>query len=203
LKFEKNIIVKINKQSKDERFLNHRVSNCSKRLKIEPCRKFVEQFAPDDCILYVGIDWEEFERAEAIKKGWLPYSVEFPLCWDKKWISKVEIFDWLTQENLIPPRLYGLNFAHANCGGFCVKAGKAQFKNLLKHFPLRYQKAEEEEEEFRQIPTCENTTILREMVNGEKQKITLKELRERLQSEPKQLDLLEDWSGCGCFTNNI
>jgi 3'-phosphoadenosine 5'-phosphosulfate sulfotransferase (PAPS reductase)/FAD synthetase len=153
---------------KDEKFLNHRVSNCSKKLKIEPCRKFIEQFTHDECILYVGIDWEEFERAEKIKTGWLPYKVEFPLCGGDKWLSKVDIFDWLHAEKLIPPRLYSLGFAHANCGGFCVKAGKSQFKNLLKHFPLRYKKAEEEEEEFRQIPTCGNTTILRETIVGEK-----------------------------------
>ncbi|MGL5806817.1 MAG: hypothetical protein ACRC11_15490, partial [Xenococcaceae cyanobacterium] len=102
------------------------------------------------------------------------------------------------KEGLSPPRLYQLGFAHANCGAFCVKAGKAQFANLLKHFPERYKYHEQQEQEFRELLGRRDIGILREQKNGELKIISMAEFRERIESAPKQLELF-DWGGCGCF----
>lgn len=185
---------------KDKRWLSHRGSACSKELKQNQCRQFLENHPdlnPENTVLYVGIDWQEYERMEAIKKGWHPWKVEAPLCFDP-WLDRKAVFDWLKKEGLSPPRLYQLGFAHANCGGFCVKAGKAQYANLLKHFPDRYKYHEQQEQGFRESLERHDIGILREQKDNELKILSLAEFRERIESAPKQLELF-DWGGCGCF----
>jgi len=46
-------------------------------------------------------------------------------------MMKDEMMAWLVREGIALPRLYGLGFSHNNCGGFCIKAGQANFKLLL------------------------------------------------------------------------
>ncbi|MFD9066740.1 hypothetical protein ACFVZ3_35065 [Kitasatospora purpeofusca] len=67
----------------------------------------------------------------------------------------------------------------ANCGGTCVRAGKAQWIKTLHLFPERYARAEEQEEEFRRANG--NYAILREQRDRVVYPITLKELRLREQ----------------------
>ncbi len=112
---------------KEKKYFNHRVAPCSKYLKQIPCREYVENFNPENVTLYVGIDFNEYDRMEGIKKGWNPYRVEAPLCWGDNWLDKEQIKEWAREENLRLPRLYDLGFSHSNCGGFCIRAGKGQF----------------------------------------------------------------------------
>lgn len=58
-----------------------------------------------------------------IKDGWI---VKAPLC-DPPYINKNEMIKNLRLLGIKPPRLYSMGFAHNNCGGFCVKAGKGHF----------------------------------------------------------------------------
>ena len=53
--------------------------------------------------------------------------------------------DWQIE----PPRLYLLGFPHNNCGGACVRQGRAEWERLYKCFPERYQAREEWESEQR------------------------------------------------------
>ncbi len=173
----------------DERFLgNSRVDPCSKILKRNMSRKYVKQFDPAEVILYLGIDWSESHRIERAHKLWLPYKMEAPLC-EKPYISKKEMLNSLPIEI---PNLYKLGFPHNNCGGFCVKAGHAHFRNLLKTLPNLYAYHEGKEEEIREY-LGKNVAILRDRRGKQTKPLTLKEFRER------NCEGTEDWGGCGCF----
>lgn len=55
---------------KEARFLgNSRIAPCSHKLKQEVAEKWVkENFNPDECVLYLGIDWTEDHRTKAPQK---------------------------------------------------------------------------------------------------------------------------------------
>lgn len=186
----------------DKRWLgNSRIAQCSHLLKQQPCLQWLKQFDPEHkATLYVGIDWTELHRLKAIQKHWQPWKVEAPLT-EPPYLDKLQVLEKAKEEGLEPPRLYKYHFAHANCGGFCVRAGQAHFANLLKHFPERYRHHEAKEQELRQFLGKE-VAILREQHNREKQPLTLTKLRERIESRSYQLDLF-DWGGCGCFTADV
>lgn len=183
----------------EKRFLNHRVSFCSIELKIKPCKDYIANYSPNDCILYFGIDFNEIERAEAINKNWQPYRVIYPLCEDK-WLTRIDIFKTVSDDGIALPRLYSLGFSHANCGGFCVKAGKKQFKLLLEHFRDRYIEHEKREKALCESIGKKDGVILRDSKRGT---ISLEQFRLEIESAPKQLDLFsESLGGCGCFLDD-
>ncbi len=189
---------------KDVRFIgNSRVAHCSTILKFKKCREYIENnYTPEDCILYLGIDWEEANRVDRIVRNWQPYKVDFPLMWEP-WLQRSDYFNFCSDIGIKPPRLYRLGFSHANCGGFCVKAGKKQFKRLLEVFPDRYKHHENKEAEL-QAYLQTNHTILTEYQNSVKRSVSLKELRDTIESQPKQKDLFADEAegGCNCFTDD-
>src|SRR5690606_5033173 len=106
-------------------------------------------FSPDDCVLYLGIDWTEEHRTNAPRKNWHPYKVEFPMC-EEPYVTKDEMLQELERLGIEIPRLYKMGFAHNNCGGFCCRAGQGHFANLLKQMPERFAEYEAKEEEIRQ-----------------------------------------------------
>lgn len=137
---------------KDVRFLgNSRIAPCSHKLKQEVADKWIkENFKPDECILYLGIDWTEEHRTKAPRKNWHPYQVEFPMC-EEPYITKDEMLQELERLGIETPRLYKMGFAHNNCGGFCCRAGQGHFATLLKQMPERFAHYEVKEEEIRQF----------------------------------------------------
>lgn len=176
---------------------NSRVAQCSHVLKQATCKKWLTENDPDKtATLYVGIDWSEINRLPAIEKGWAPRKVIAPLA-EAPYMDKRDIIEWGQREGLEPPRLYSLGFSHANCGGFCVRGGQGHFATLLKAFPDRYRHHEEQEEALR-VELETSATILNEQVNGERKSLTLRDLRERIESST-QVDMF-DIGGCGCFT---
>lgn len=88
------------------------------------------------------------------------------------------------------------NISTGNCGGFCCKAGQAQFAHLLKIMPERYRHHEEKEQELRSH-LQKDVAILRDRTGGTTRPLTLKALRERI--EAKQAYDKTEWGGCGCF----
>jgi hypothetical protein len=189
----------------EKRFINHRASDCSIELKVKPCENWINaNFSPDDTVLYFGIGFEELERMEAISKNWHPFQVEAPLCWGDRWVDKQEINRQLKLNNLKQPRLYDMGFAHANCGGFCTKAGLKHYRNLLKYLPDVYAHHEQQEQEFLQSINNDSVGILRRTKNGVTKGLTLKAFREEIQSAPLQLSFdFEALGGCGCFIDNF
>lgn len=118
---------------------NNRIPFCSTKLKQDVCRKWLRaNYRVDNCKLYVGIDiWEEHRRKD-ITTAWDPYIVKYPMCVEP-YLSKQEMLDMALADGLRPPRLYDQGFAHANCGGACVRAGLAQWSHLYKVNPSLFE----------------------------------------------------------------
>lgn len=134
----------------DVRFLgNARVAPCSKILKQQPARRWLEANAdPAATTLYVGIDSSEARRIPGIRKGWQPWQVEFPLTAEPG-LSKDDMLAEAYSLGLTPPDSYREKFSHANCSGCCVRGGQAHWLRLLEVHPDRYLDYERREEEFR------------------------------------------------------
>lgn len=184
----------------DERFLgNSRVDPCSKILKRQLLDGYRDRtFDPTETTIYLGIDWTEMHRYERLKARAAPWRVEAPLC-ERPWITKDECLAWLRREGIDPPRLYELGFHHNNCGGFCVKAGHAQFAALLREFPERYAFHEGKEEEIRAF-LGKDVSIMVDRTGGVSRPLTMRTFREGIEAG-SQIDLF-DWGGCGCFVDD-
>lgn len=187
---------------KDVRWIgNSRIAQCSHKLKQDAAAKWLKNnFQPDECVLYLGIDWTEEHRTKAPKKNWAPYQVEFPMC-EEPYLTKEDMLAELKNDGIEIPRLYKLGFAHNNCGGFCVRAGQGHFINLLKTMPERYAYHEAKEQEMRDF-LGKDVSILRRQRKGVKEYITLKQLREEWESDNREQIDLFDIGGCGCFVQD-
>lgn len=184
---------------------NSRADLCSRILKRELADHWLaERFTPDDCTVYVGIDWTEEHRIKRLAERKKPWHYEAPLC-SAPYLSKLDMLRMLREQKIEPPRLYGLGFAHNNCGGFCVKAGFGHFANLLRTMPERYAYHEAKEQEFRAMVGRTDISILKRQTSSDGKTrdgyvpITLRQLREELQSGG-QCDMF-DIGGCGCFSD--
>lgn len=184
---------------KDDRFLgNTRLANCSKFLKQRPARAWLDKTCdPEDTTVYVGIDWSETHRLPAIEEHYLPFVAKAPLI-EPPYLDKTAILGDLEARGIRPPRLYAMGFAHANCGGFCVRGGQAHFKNLLLTMPERYAYHERREQELREYLGKE-VAILRDRRGGRLRPMTLREFRQRVQCD-EWVDPA-DVGGCGCFVD--
>lgn len=179
---------------------NTRADICSRILKREQSQRWLRDNAPGADLVF-GIDWEEVHRRDALidRYGAQGHDVAAPMC-DSPWMTKQEVLAWMRDEGVEPPRMYGLGFAHNNCGGFCVRAGHGHFAHLLRVWPDRYRVHELNEIEFR-ARTGKDVSILRDRIGGETRPMTLREFRERIEAGATgQLDLL-DLGGCGCFAD--
>ena len=186
---------------KDKRFIgNTRIDPCSYYLKRKLMREWLEANCdPADTRCYIGIDWTEAHRYEKAKGYWEPWPVFAPLCDDTRF-DKDAILAWLDREGIARPRLYAMGFAHNNCGGFCVKAGQGHFKQLLDVLPERYAYHEAKEEEMR-VFLGKDIAILRDRTGGTSRPLTLRELRERVETG-KAVDAY-DIGGCNCVDPDL
>ena len=183
---------------------NGKVDLCSRELKREPLDRWRdENCKPEETIIYLGIDWTESHRITRIQSRVAPWRYEAPLC-QAPYLSKKDVLAWMEQEGVKPPRLYGLGFPHNNCGGFCVKAGQAQFVRLLRTMPERYAWHEAQEEKTREIQRQHGVTPSTVMYHRRGQKpgetrtrVTMREFREDIERQPEMFDR-NDWGGCGC-----
>lgn len=201
---------------RDVRFIgNTRVDPCSMVLKRELLRSWIETNSdPDDTTVVLGIDWSEVHRLQRAAPRWEPYRLIAPLCDESEWgKTKDDYLAELADAGIEPPRLYAMGFPHNNCGGFCVKAGQAQFKLLLDKMPERYL-AHEREEEATRAHLGKDVSILRDRskagvaayeaehgpIVGQADKtvpLTLRRFREKLGVDASDFDA-EEWGGCGC-----
>jgi hypothetical protein len=173
---------------------NTKADPCSRILKRELIWKWIKANAPTATV-YLGIDWTEDHRLLATRANHPEYAIEAPMC-DRPLMSKPDMIRGLAEIGIKPPRLYGMGFAHNNCGGFCVKSGQAQFALLLKTMPERYAHHEAKETEMRAY-LGKNVAILRDRRGGKTRPMSLRKFRERLEAQPDLFDK-DEWGGCGC-----
>lgn len=178
---------------------NTRVDLCSRVLKREVSQKWLAENAPAATLVF-GVDWEEKHRIDGLRRryGELGYTVEAPMT-ESPWMTKGDVFAWMRREGLEPPRLYRMGFANNNCGGFCVRAGHAHFKTLLREMPERYAGHEQREQDLRG-QLGKDVAILRDREFGDTKPMTLREFRQRLESG-ETMDDLFGIGGCGCFVD--
>lgn len=179
-----------------ENFLyNSRVASCSKKLKSKPFKEYIKKYEPKEITLYFGIDFTESHRCASIVKNYAPIKVEFPLC-EKPYLYKHEMLKELKQDGILKPYLYEKGFSHNNCNGMCVKAGIGHYKLLLETDRNKYLEIENFEQRIRE-KIGKDVSILKRKGKP----FTLRELRELVENEPKQLTLEEclDVGGCACF----
>lgn len=184
---------------KDTRFLgNSRLAKCSHELKQKPAEKWIkENFKPEECILYLGIDWTEMHRKAAPIKNWAPYQVRFPMC-EPPYLSKQDMLDQLKKLGIKVPKLYKLGFSHNNCGGRCVRGGQGHWVQLLENIPERYREVENIEKEMQEYLE-KDVTILKRTTKGETENLSLEKLRKEYEAGKRdQIDMF-DIGGCGCF----
>lgn len=130
---------------------NNRMPFCSRILKAERLQRFYKN---GDTLIF-GIGNDEKHRANRIigayqkvaaKTNRFPI-IEFPLITND--ITKGELDNFLISINISQPLLYTLGFAHNNCSGGCVRAGKKHWKLLYEMLPEVYLDRERVENDLR------------------------------------------------------
>lgn len=184
---------------RDERCVpNNRMAVCSRILKRELLDRWRREHCdPASTVVYVGYDWTEGDRVEAARRHWAPWTVDFPLTRPPH-LWKLQLLDVFRERGIEPPRLYGYGFAHANCGGACVRGGQAQWGLLLQVNRTRYLEWEAEETKTREMLGNPAATILRDRSGGGSRPLPLTEFRERIDRQPGLFDQ-DDWGACGCL----
>lgn len=185
---------------RDERFIgNARVDPCSKILK----RGLIDKWRDGHCdpattTLHVGLSWEEPKRLARLQERAAPWRYEAPLM-ERPYLTKAMCLDFCRARGIEPPRLYALGFSHANCGGFCVKAGHGGMARLLRAFPERY--AEHERAEAELMAELDTPWgILNDRTGGTRTPLTLRDLRERVEAG-QSVDLFDEpcaETSCAC-----
>jgi hypothetical protein len=168
---------------------NSRIDPCSEGLKREVVKAYlVKHHDPRFTVLHVGVTYHEIDRMIAIHANWRRAGWQVvAILGDDPTITRETLMALCSDFLGWIPALYWLGFEHNNCHGACIKAGKAQWKHLLRTFPAVYAAWEQGEKLFRE--TYGDYTILTEMVDGQKRGITLEELRMRVAAQPALFDL--------------
>ncbi len=181
----------------DERYLgNSRVDPCSRVLKRELLDRWHKaNGTPEMSIIYLGIDWTEIHRLHRLQEYPSDWTFEAPMC-EEPFLDKDQMIKMAEDQGIKKQRLYEYGFPHANCGGFCIKAGQGHFIRLLQTMPERFAFHEKKEQELR-THLGKNVAILSDRRNKKKIPMTLKTLRERYEAKDPTLDY-EEWGGCGC-----
>lgn len=174
---------------------NSRFPLCSVVLKREPLDAWIKA----NCIefsttRYLGIDWTEEHRLHRARKEMPTWRIEAPMCEPPLW-DKCRMLTEIRALGIEPPRLYTFGFPHNNCGGFCVKAGQAQFALLLRAMPERFAWHEAQEEKLR-AQVGDFSVLTDRRGDGKKKPLSLRTFRERVEAG-ESFDR-HDWGGCGC-----
>lgn len=187
---------------RDEKWIgNSQIAHCSYRLKQNTAEDWIKSnYKPEECVLYLGIDWMEEHRTKAPIRNWKPYEVRFPMC-NPPYLTKVEFIKELEDLNIKPPRLYGMDFIHNNCGGFCVRGGQGHFINLLKKNRRLFLYHEQKEQEMRDFLGRDDVAILRRQRNKVRRAFPLRQLREEYEAKNTDHIDMDDIGGCGCFVD--
>jgi len=186
---------------------NTRVDVCSQELKRSIGREWIRQKHHSRKVV-IGLDWKEIHRYERAVKSWPEGVLQAPLI-EHGALGARLLSEFYSATAIARPRLYDMGFPHNNCGGFCVKAGLAQFKLLLEKFPERYLWHEERQEGA--FAAVGRYPFLRKSVDGVVHYISLREYRLFLQRGVLVVDGEvvvsgggcspsddDDWGGCGC-----
>lgn len=184
-----------------EKFIgNSRIDPCSKILKRNLIHKWIRSnFSSSAVQIFVGIDCTEEHRLTRVVEANKPYIYRSLLIEEDVFIFHSDKLKWCSDRGIEIPRLYQLGFPHDNCGGFCIKAGLAQFKLLYEKLPARYKWHEDKEQEA--IKRNGNLKpFLKKTVKGKVIYLTMREYRLQYLECKRDINEAEklDFGGCGC-----
>lgn len=176
---------------------NNRMAICSRVLKRELLRTWIDANCdPRTDRITIGFDWTEQPRIDDARPLWSPFVLDLPMCEVDQLVDKFALESLYRDDfGIEPPRLYGKGFAHANCGGFCVRGGQAAWALGLKHDRLTYLQWEAEEETTSEMLGVKRT-ILRDRRGGTTVPLSLREFRERIDAGESDDG---DMGQCGCY----
>lgn len=145
-----------------------------------------------DAEVHLGIDFSEHHRLTRVQNNMRPWVYRSTLVEEGRIIPK----DYSEKFGIEKPRLYKMGFGHANCGGFCVKAGLGHFKTLYEVMPERYK--EHEDIEISLANKCNTKPFLKKTINNVTNYITMRQYREEYLEVGKAEEDTFDIGGCGC-----
>lgn len=181
---------------------------CSRILKREKMAAYMKaNHNPANTVLHVGITADEIDRMLAIQANWKRqgYTVRAELA-DEPKLGRETLIQLCEAEFGFIPLMYRQGMKHNNCGGFCIKAGKAQFARLLWYDRKTYIEHETMELLHQQTFDHANTIMRDEWTRKGMRSVTsltLRSFRERMESKWRNLlpgfdpfDDLEDAPEC-------
>jgi hypothetical protein len=173
---------------------SNRMAVCSMVLKRKLIRRYLDaNYDPGADVVYIGYDWSEPARIASAQRFWDPWVMK-PLLAEPPYAPDLK--ELFRSRGIEPPVLYELGLPHANCAGFCVRGGQAQWVLMLQVNRCGYLEWEAEEEETR-VLLGKDVTILRDRTGGTTTPVSLRRFRERIERQPSMFDD-EDWGACGC-----
>lgn len=180
---------------KDEKVLGRSgLDPCSRLLKRELLDKWAKENAPV-AIRYLGIWPDESHRLKRLQERRPDVQWDSPLMWRPLAYPRLAEA-WLIESGVKRSRQYDLRFPHDNCGGRCVKQGQVQWAHLLRVHRDRYLECENNEESLRaQLGDVSMLSVDRK---GVRKNLTLKVLRQQIESTGTLFDPTDCKSGCGC-----
>lgn len=172
---------------------NSAMAPCSRELKILPFARWLWKL-PRPVTVLMGLDWHEPHRIKRLKhyhkhggKWRVPQGFarqmagvyeDFPLMWKP--------LEYRPYQNVVrgwgiePPRMYGLGFPHANCGGRCIRQGMDEWRRLSIVWPERFVQMRDWEQAQRAKGGARaEAAINRSRVGGVSRPITLLELEQQ------------------------
>lgn len=181
----------------DEGFIpNNQVPLCSRVLKQEPARAWIEANAPGALLGY-GIAWYEAHREPAIREAQQPREAWFPMM-EPPYLDNGDLSRMARSYGIEPPRMYAAGYQHANCAGACFRAGHGAWRLVLRDNPTLYAYHEAMEHAWRRKWGKFQAVLKYRTKERDGEPMTLQTFRRYIEAEDYgQLDLL-DHGGCGC-----
>jgi hypothetical protein len=179
---------------------NPRVDICSRILKREPLRAWLEENCdPQDTVIHLGFDWLEEHRLNRARPHWEPWTIDAPMMW-QPFMDKADALAMIAEAGITMPSAYQTGMPHNNCLKYgCCKGGMAYWKKVLEVYPDAYARSEQREQAFRER-TGKDVAILKDRRGGTTTPLPLKEFRRRIEvaAEPQLFDP-NDWGSCSCM----
>lgn len=180
---------------------NSRVDICSQVLKREQSSKFIKKhFFAELTSVAVGIGMWESHRLDKARPNWSPYDLISPYA---NFLLDDNIYDCTKTLDLELPYLYTIGASHNNCSGFCVKAGLAHYRQLLKNDRDLYLIHENNEQLVIKLTEEKGRKVkpfLSKQINGKKIYLTLKDFRLSIENNSltKEDMIDETFGSCSC-----
>jgi hypothetical protein len=148
--------------------------------------------------LYLGFDWTEAHRTQAMRKEHPSWSIHSPMQEGEVW-DKCRMQREAEKIGLLISPAYKHGFTHDNCGQRCVRAGISHWVHLFRVNLPAFEEWETEEWEtarWLEAQGIEPLSMLKDRRGGETKNLYLRDLRTRIESGEKFAS--DDWGGCGC-----